>query len=261
MSRYVLLADLGNTTSKFGLADGAGIAGSFVLPTDRLATPDSLGLCLVAAAAHLKAAPDEIDDVVVSSVTPPLDPVLTRACQRYFGLTPRFTPRDLPIPLENRYARPFEVGADRLVTSFAARALYPDPVLVAVDFGTATTFDCVRDNAFLGGLICPGLSTSLSALAAHTSKLPHIALSVDGLALDIGTSTAECINQGFVHGFAAMVEGVAAKLRDHLGGRIRLVGTGGFAERLAPLCPSLSDVRPELLLHGLWRLSGRAEQR
>ena len=123
-----------------------------------------------------------------------------------------------------------------------------------VDFGTATNFDCVQDDAFLGGLICPGMMTSLSGLVSKTAKLPHVALDPGDGALSIGRSTTDCINQGFVFGFADMVAGVTARLKAHLGGEVHVLATGGFAEKLAPICPVIRDVRPELLLEGLRQL-------
>jgi len=252
----LLLVDAGNTTIKIGLADDGGLFASYVLPTDKTATPDSLGLSLSSLAAHAEIAPTAISSAIISSVVPPMDPILTQACQRYFNVTPRFVPRDVPVPLENRYARPHEVGADRLVTAFAGRRMADAPVVIVVDFGTATTFDCVKGNAFLGGLICPGLFSSLRALSMDTAKLPHIALDVGHGGLSIGTSTTECISQGFLHGFAAMVEGVGALLVRHLGDPAAILATGGFAARLAPLCPSFTQVRPDLLLEGLFLLSG-----
>jgi type III pantothenate kinase len=252
-----LLVDAGNTTIKIGLADDTGLFASYVLPTDKTATPDSLGLSLSGLAAHAGIAPTAVASVTISSVVPPVDPILTQACQRFFNARPRFVPRDVPVPLENRYARPHEVGADRLVTAFAGRRTADTPVVVVVDFGTATTFDCVKGNAFLGGLICPGLFSSLRALSLDTAKLPHIALDVGHTGLSIGQSTAECISQGFLHGFAAMVEGVGTLLVRHLGEPATILATGGFAARLAPLCPSFHQVRPDLLLEGLFLLSGQ----
>ncbi len=254
-----LLLDVGNTNIKAGLADETALLESFSLPTDNAATSDSLGLTLTAAVRQAGAEPKDIAAVIVSSVAPPLNPLLAAAAERYFGCEAAFVPGDIPVPLENRYARPHEVGADRLATSYAAVRLYDAPSLVVVDFGTATTFDCVRGNAFLGGLICPGLLTSLRALSRDTAKLPHIALEAPKDGLSIGRSTSECINQGFLYGFADMTEGVCARLAAHLGDKTRIVATGGFAKALSPLCPSFDDIRPDLLLEGLRLLgAGRA---
>lgn len=246
-----LLVDIGNTNIKFGLAERSGLTGSFTLPTDRTATPDSLGLTLLTALSFHGCPASAVETAVVSSVVPAVSQILVQACHRYLGVRPRFVPDEVPVPLKNLYSRPHEVGADRLVTAYAGRRLVTAASVIVVDFGTATTFDCVTDDAFLGGLICPGLLSSLRGLVSNTAKLPHVALDPGDGALSIGASTADCINQGFVFGFAGMVEGVTARLRAHLGGEVQVLATGGFAEKLAPVCPVIRDVRPELLLEGL----------
>ncbi|MHC1713786.1 MAG: type III pantothenate kinase [Solidesulfovibrio sp.] len=246
-----LLIDVGNTNIKFGLAERHGLGVSFALPTDRAATPDSLGLAMASALSFHGCQPADVETALASSVVPPLNPILSKAISRYLGVRLRFVTTDVPVPLKNLYGRPHEVGADRLVTAYAGRRAASATSVIVVDFGTATNFDCVRDDAFLGGLICPGLMTSLSGLVSKTAKLPHVALDPGDGALSIGRSTTECINQGFVFGFADMVQGVTSRLKAHLGGEVQVLATGGFAEKLAPICPALRDVRPELLLEGL----------
>jgi len=266
----VFLLDVGNTNVKIGLARrGQGIISSYALPTGQcggLGTPDAWGLKLLDICRVENLSPGQVTGFVASSVVPPMNPVLAQAARRFFDQPLRFAPADIPIPIENRYARPAEVGADRLVTAFAARQLSDAPALIVVDFGTATTFDCVADDAYLGGLICPGVLSSARALATGTAKLPHITLEIDPPrpdgGLNIGTSTSQSLNVGLIHGFAAMVEGLGARLaRTLLPGReaeVRLIATGGFAGRIAKVCPAIAEVREDLLLEGLWRAYKRA---
>ena len=108
------------------------------------------------------------------------------------------------MPLAVRVDRPGEVGADRLVNALAAGRLYGTPAVV-VDFGTATTFDCVAaDGAYVGGAIAPGLELGLEALAARTAKLPRIELRAPDRA--IGRDTVSAIQSGTVLGYQALVE-------------------------------------------------------
>ena len=159
---------------------------------------------------------------------------------------------DIAVPLENRYQNPQEVGADRLVASYAARMLYPKAKsLVSVDFGTATTFDCITENAYLGGLICPGLLSSAQNLAVRTAKLPQITLELDTTLPLIGKSTSTSLNHGFIFGFAAMSEGVISRLREILPAPLEVVATGGFSTTLAKVANCFNHVRPDLLLEGL----------
>lgn len=174
--------------------------------------------------------------VVVPSC-PAWTPLVRHACERYLDLKPLFAHHDLPIPLENHYERPTEVGADRLVGAFGARRLFPDArSVVSVDYGTATNFDCVTGNAYLGGLICPGVMSSLGALASRTAQLPRIALCTHSEAPIVGRSTVTSLNHGFLFGFASMTEGLYARLTKTLEGPVALRGYGRLCARCGQGC-------------------------
>jgi type III pantothenate kinase len=260
----VLLLDVGNTNVKIGLArPGQGVLTTYALPTSTagsLDTSDAWGLKLLDICRTEDLTPGQIIEVVASSVVPPMNPVIARAAERFFQRPALFVPDSIPLSIENRYARPQEVGADRLVTAFAARCREKAETLIVVDFGTATTLDCVQGNAYLGGLICPGVLSSARALATGTAKLPQISLEIKG-PLHVGKSTSESLNQGLIHGFAAMVEGLSRRIAESVGARpedTRVIATGGFAGHVAAVCPAIDDVREDLLMEGLmraWELS------
>lgn len=257
-----LLFDVGNTTLKIGVAGEQGIRAAYSLPSTGAETADSLGLKLLEICKHADLALSGLEACLACSVVPSFDPLLAKACQRYLGLPLLFAPRDLPIPLENRYQRPQEVGADRLATAFAGRALFAQKTLIVVDFGTATTFDCVQDNAYLGGLICPGLLSSASALSTRTAKLPQVSLELDSPELSVGRSTSHSLNQGLIFGFAAMAEGLLQRLKKTLQSpdeEFFVVGTGGLAQVVAQASDCFDAVKPDLLLEGLRLLLGRSE--
>lgn len=252
MKKTILLFDIGNTNIKIGMADTKGLATSYVLPTDQHQTPDSTGLRLLDVIRHAGFTPDDVQACVGSSVVPSLDPIIRDACERFVNKTLLLAPRDIPVPLENRYTHPEQVGADRLVAAFAARRLYPGPrSLVSVDYGTATTFDCVQDNAYMGGLICPGVKSSAGALASRTAKLPRISLEATSSMPVVGRDTSTSLNHGFIFGFAAMTEGICKRLGDVLEGPMEVVATGGFAQSIARVATCFDHVRPDLLLEGL----------
>ncbi|WP_243368311.1 type III pantothenate kinase [Fundidesulfovibrio soli] len=247
----LLLFDIGNTNIKIGLYRRESGLSSYVLPTPRSSTADQLGLDLAALLAREALAPDSLDAILAISVVPPVNPMLRQACNRFIGRPLHFVPEDIPVPLANLYERPEQVGADRLVAAYAARRAASTHCVVSVDFGTATTFDVVRGQSYLGGLICPGVLSSARALAQDTAKLPQIDLEPESLKLSIGRSTVESLNQGLLFGFASLVEGILDRLEDHLGEPVTVISTGGFAPQLARVCPAIANVRPELLLDGL----------
>lgn len=247
-----LLLDIGNTNIKLGLADEERILESFSLPSSRNYTTDSLGLSLVQLLQYAGEEPARLDIVMASSVVPNINPMLRQACKKYLRKDLVLVPEDLAIPLENRYSEPRQVGADRLVGAYAARTLHPEAAsLICIDYGTATTFDCVEGNAYLGGLICPGVLSSASALSSRTAKLPVVSLETEDKTPKPGRSTSTSINHGFIFGFAAMAEGLCARLAAGMAAPNFVLATGGFASSLAKVTDCFDEVRPDLLLEGL----------
>src|SRR6266496_393533 len=146
---------------------------------------------------------------------------------------------------------PLTVGADRIVNALAAIEIYGADTIV-VDFGTATTFDCVTAEArFIGGVIMPGLRTAADQLTRRTAKLPATELSAP--ARVIGRRTEECIQAGVLFGTADAVDGLVHRIRAEWPGGRRpgVVATGGLAPVVAPLTTSIESTDPDLTLRGL----------
>lgn len=247
MDKIILTLDVGNTQAKARLARASGTWGD----TRTASGHKDFDARAWAGFLEQAAAGAEVQALVLASVVPAADAAVRQAASG-LGWTTLAVPGDLPVPLENRYARPAEVGADRLVGSFAARRLFPDQErLVVVDFGTATTFDCVQGNAFLGGLICPGLLSASRALHQETAKLPLPSLELSSPDLHIGLSTMDSMNQGLLFGAAAEVEGLTRRLGEVMGGEVFVIATGGLAAKVAQVCPVIRAVIPDLLAEGL----------
>ena len=247
----ILLFDAGNTNTKLCLADDQGLGEAYTLPTRPANTADDWGLKIESILEREEIDPQSIEACVISSVVPPLDPLIARMAERFLGCEPVFVPRDLPLDMENEYARPEQVGADILAGCYSARMTYDEENLIVIDFGTATTLACVQGTAFKGGLICPGVLSSASALAGGTAKLPKVDLRVRSDTLSWGQSTDECLNQGFVFGFASMVDGLVEKLSQRLKNPF-VVATGGLAQTVAQVSDTINELRPDLVMEGLW---------
>jgi type III pantothenate kinase len=248
----LLLFDIGNTNIKVGLASEHAVLAGYTLRTDAGQTADDLGLTLLELLRHARLRPEAIRACVASSVVPNHNQAMRETCRRYFRRELLFAPEDLPVPLLNHYERPAEVGADRLVGAYAARKLVPEAQsLICVDFGTALTFDCVTQNSYLGGLIFPGVRTAALALAGSTAKLPHVSLELDGAAPVPGRSTSTSINHGILFGYAALVEGLCARLSRQLSPPVAVLATGGFAAEIQKITGCFSRLVPSLLLEGL----------
>jgi len=148
-----------------------------------------------------------------------------------------------------RYENPHEVGADRIVNSVAAYELYGGPI-IAVDFGTATTFDCISEKGeYLGGVICPGVHISLEALFARASKLHRVEIARPKSV--IGKNTTGALQSGLLYGYAGLVDSMVARIRTELSESARVIATGGLARKIASESVVIDEVVPFLTLEGL----------
>lgn len=247
----ILLFDAGNTNTKICLADDTGLGESYTLPTRPANTGDDWGLKIEAILNREDVNLRDIEACVISSVVPPLDPLITRMARRFLDCEAIFAGRDLRIDLDNEYARPEQVGTDVLVGCLSARLTYDAENLIIIDFGTATTLACVMGTAFKGGLICPGVLSSTAALSSGTAKLPKVDLAITSDTLTWGQTTEECLNQGLVFGFASMIDGLVEKLSVQMDNPF-VVATGGLAENIAQVSTSIDELRPDLVMEGLW---------
>ena len=205
----LVLVDVGNTNTIFGVYRGDELLQSFRLSTDSERTADEYGALLLPLFERAGLDPTAAGAVVVSSVVPPLHPTLERLSARYFAQTPLFIEPGIKTGMVIRYDNPAEVGADRIVNSVAAREIYGAPAVV-VDFGTATTFDVVTPKGeYLGGAISPGVTIAADALYAHAAKLPRV---------EIARRAARGVNVlGICNGFQILLEaGLLQPPPDHL---------------------------------------------
>jgi type III pantothenate kinase len=245
----LLVVDVGNTQTHLGTFDGSTLLEHWRFATVRDSTCDELGAALGSLLGLRGLRLDQIDASIVSSTVPQLRPEWTAMAERYLGHEMPVVGPGLKTGMPIRYDNPREIGPDRLVNAVAGYERLGGPCVV-VDFGTAVTHDIVsREGEYLGGVIFPGVEISLEALSERAAALPKIDL-VEPRTL-IGKSTVDAIRSGVLFGFAAMVDGIVARLRDALGAGTRTVATGGLAPLVVPYCDSIDGVDDELTLTGL----------
>lgn len=193
-----------------------------------------------------------LEDVIVSSVVPKVDAILTSDIERSLGILPHFVTAKTPSRVTVHYKNPREVGADRLVNARAAVALWKGPSIV-IDFGTATTFDCISNRQeYLGGVIAPGPVISAEALYQRTAKLPLVLL--DKPARILGQNTLESIQSGLYHGYRGLVKEIVAELKKELGPQTKVFSTGGQAHWILKGMSLVTAFYPHLTLSGLYHL-------
>ena len=254
----LLAVDVGNTNLTIGLFDGTLRLADWRLKTDLEQTVDGWAALFhnLLSLEDLRMA--DVSGFVLSSVVPQLDASISAMAGRYLQLEPFQVTASTRTGLGIRVDKPEEVGADRIVNSVAAAKRYGCPC-IAVDFGTAITFDAISPNReYLGGIICPGIQVSSQALVRRTARLPQIDLRRPSSV--IGKNTVGSLQSGFYYGMLGMVDGILDRMLDVLGRATTVVATGGQASILSPASQFVQTVDDGLTLEGLrliWDLNRR----
>ncbi|MEI8175615.1 MAG: type III pantothenate kinase [Candidatus Omnitrophota bacterium] len=242
-SKTLLAIDVGNTTVAIGIFTGKKLVRSLKIPTKKPADRrfyHAVFRKIVGANAP--------EAVIISSVVPALTGILKTLFTDIFRVTPVILGDTFAVPIRNLYRDPRQVGQDRLVNAFAGYHRYGGGLII-VDFGTAITFDIVsRRGSYVGGIIVPGLMTSLNALSDRASLLPRIHLR-RGRSL-IGKNTVASMNSGILNGFGALCDGLIEKIHRKYPG-YKVIFTGGDAALMAEFCHA-DRIDRDLTLRGLF---------
>lgn len=245
----LLAIDAGNTNIVFGIHNGDTWTHEWRFETVpiRNQIEYEMFLRLNFLEANLKL--DEVDGVVISSVVPQLNDILSEFSRPLIDKEPVFVgPKiyeQLPISTQN----PYEIGTDLIANAMAAHTLYQDNIVI-VDFGTALTFTVVDHGGDIQGVnIAPGLKTAIKALVGNTAQLPEVPLELPRSV--IGKDTTSAIQNGVLWGYVGMVEGMLDRIRTEMEKEVKVVATGGLSSILHPLHDQFDEVNRHLTLEGL----------
>ncbi len=245
----LLAIDIGNTNVVLGVYDKERLVEHWRVGTNTQITPDEYAMTFKDLFSFAGLEFRQITGVIISTVVPPLLPVMTEMSKKYFHLDPMVVTHEMKTGITIRYDNPREIGADRIVNAAAAYKLYGGPLII-IDFGTATTFCAVTKNGeYLGGAITPGVKISAEALFQRASKLPRVELARPEKV--IGADTISAMQAGIIYGYAGLVDGIVERMKKELSTDARVIATGGLAELIAPETRAIQEVRPQLTLEGL----------
>lgn len=248
----LLVVDVGNTNTVLGLFDQAILLHSWRIRTDHSRTDDEYAMLINDLMDFYKMRLNDIDDVIISCVVPPMLDALMRMSRKYLASEAYVVNADLKTGMPIRYDNPQEVGADRIVNAVAAYKRNPQSLII-VDFGTATTFDYISaEGEYCGGAIAPGLGISADALHSQASKLPRVALTVPPSV--VGKNTVNSMQAGLLYGYVGLVDGLVRRIQREVGGSPKVIATGGLAEHIAKASETIDEVDLMLTLDGLLHL-------
>lgn len=255
----LLAIDAGNTNTVFAVIEGEDIRCQWRTATTASRTADEYVVWLTQLMELEQIPSSDVGEAIISTVVPQALYDLCKLCRDYFGCKPLVVGEGVELGIKVLLERSTEVGADRLVNAVAAGDRYGGP-LIAVDFGTATTFDVADANGdYRGGVIAPGVNLSLEALHMAAAKLPHIA--VERPPRVVGDGTLEAMQSGVYWGYISLIEGIVSRIREEFSetntSEMKVIATGGLAPLFAGGTDVIEHVDPDLTIRGLQLLHKR----
>ena len=245
-----ILIDIGNSTIVIAMADsGCEINSAWRFKTLKDETVSFFRYELKAGIKKYGIQISDIETITISSVVPEVNDYIAQAIIDITGITPHFfNLNDALMTIDIDIESPSQLGKDRLADAVGAVLCHGVPAIV-IDMGTATTVGVIDENkCFKGGMIIPGVKTSLKALSTKASQLPMV--SIEKPEHIIGRNTLECMQSGILYGNAAMVDGIIDRIRPTLHGDVKVIATGGMARQIIPFC------RNEIVIDNTLQLKG-----
>ena len=231
----ILAVDIGNSTVVMGLINNSELIASRKTVTDISELEVNYKEEIKTLLKSHSISESKIEGAIISSVVPLLTDILKEAVSDIFKLEPITVNSESITGIEIITDNPSQLGSDRIADATAGINEYGAP-LVIIDMGTATTVSVINpQNQFLGGLILPGVRTSLNSLINNTSQLPRIKLGTPSERI-IGTNTVSSIENGIVYGTAAQIDGLIQRISDELDFDPKIIATGGNAGAVIPYC-------------------------
>jgi type III pantothenate kinase len=253
----LLCLDIGNSQILGGVYDGEQLLATFRRTSNVRASSDEFAIFFRSVLRENDIDPKKVEMAAICSVVPDILHSLRNCFRKYFRFEPFLLQPGVKTGLKIRYRNPLEVGADKIANAIGGLSCFPGKNLIIVDFGTATTLCAVTaDKEYLGGIIAPGIHSSMAILESKTARLPAVEIARPEQVL--GRSTVESIQSGLYFGTLVTVRSLAEMVtNDHFtGAKPVILGTGGYG-RLFEREKLFDAFIPELPLIGLHRAVGK----
>jgi type III pantothenate kinase len=245
----LLVIDVGNSNIVYGLFEGEVLREQYRVESSLGRTSDEYAVVLRELLAIRGIQASVVTEAIVASVVPRLTHPMVALVRRVFAIEAVVvgpgTKTGMAILCEN----PEQIGVDRIVNAVAAYETRRAG-LIAIDLGTATTFDCVTPaGEYLGGAIAAGLQISADALFSRAARLPRVEIKAPPNV--VGRNTVHAMQSGLLYGYVGLVDGLVVRLQDELQFPCTVIATGGLASLVGPLSKTITEVDDTLTLRGL----------
>lgn len=245
----LVVVDVGNTNITLGVYNEEELIANFRLTTKLQRTSDEFGIALFSFFQTKNINPQDVEDVLISSVVPKIMHSLTNAIRKYFNIEPIIVGPGIKTGICIKTENPKELGADRIVDIAAAYHIYGGPTLV-IDFGTATTYDYVNElGEFEFGVTSPGIEICAQALWTQAAKLPEIEIKKPESIVCRNTITS--MQGGLVYGYIGQTEYIIKKVKEAVGKDIKVVATGGLGRIIYNETDMIDVYDPDLAFKGM----------
>ncbi len=246
----IFALDIGNTNIVMGIFKDKELIANWRATTDKTMTSDEFGMFVMNLLAYSSISAEDIKEVVISSVVPPIMYSIEHTIRKYFKKNAMIVGPGIKTGISVKTENPREVGADRIVNAVAAFEKYGGPLII-IDMGTATTYCAVSKEAeYLGGVICPGVRISAEALFERAAKLPRVEISKPSFV--IGRNTVKSMQSGIFNGFMGQIEYIVRKIKEELEwSDAKVIATGGLVTLFAKETKAIDVFDRYLTLEGL----------
>ena len=260
----LLTIDIGNSSIVMGaFGDSDAPIACWRLETDRHSSSETLRRSLHQFWQKSGLEANDFEGAALCSVVAPLTELWEGMLGEVLACEPLVLHHRMELGLTLEVRNPEQVGMDRLADAAAVRERSTGAA-VAVDFGTATTFNVVDEaGQFLGGAIAPGLVTAAESLKASAPALAELTEVFGALHSSsnefesvppfsaIGRDSDEALRSGIILGYVGLVEGLLARIGHELDSPITVIATGGIGHIITPLTGSIDQYDPWLTLSGI----------
>lgn len=250
----ILAVDVGNTHIVLGVMEEGKLVASFRLTTQTPRTSDEYGITIISMLEQRGIKPATLQAVIIASVVPDIMYSLTNSMKRYLNLRPLIVGPGLKTGLAIRTDNPREVGAGRIANCVAAYTMVGGPC-IAIDFGTATTYDVISGKGeLIAAITSPGIRICADALWQRAAQLPQIEIRKTKNILD-AKNTITSMQTGLVYGYIGQVEYIVKKVKEELGEPdMKVIATGGLAKIIQDGTDVIDQYDAFLTLKGLSRI-------